>query len=447
MKFIEDIVSAVQGNTKEKLNDPVIGSFVASFIVCNWQHVLVLIFGNEKIEERITDFVTGIEPIGVGWDWLLSFSGIYLLPLLMALSYVIVMPWVSIGISKLVRRAALGKHSQAVDLEIEQVEKQQELNKQKLLSDPNKEFLSQIVKNDIKQKDLETEKKQAGADKAKDDAKKAKADREAAEAISNKAKKEDDLQKTKNENEKKKLSVGVAVTNSMLQANAYYSSLNFVRLLSENLAEDSIAITHKSLTEIIAAVFGYKNFDDLLGDSEFNNKALSELKYILLDSTELGRRLEEILSNDFIDDDVCSVGQVADHLATMFDSLPYLHGDEDAILEAVYDELEREAYSLIHTDEVSSAIAETDTIIEDIELTSKSVARVKKGLVITIGGFGSGSHRKESDIRGQGIDLKIEILLPVKWGIYGLGKSTMDITASPEIFDDEWGEPEAEIEE
>ena len=48
MKFIEGIVSAVQGNTKEKLNDPLIGSFIASFIVFNWKDVLVLIFGNAK---------------------------------------------------------------------------------------------------------------------------------------------------------------------------------------------------------------------------------------------------------------------------------------------------------------------------------------------------------------------------------------------------------------
>ena len=95
MKFIEGIVSAIQGNTKEKLNDPLIGSFFISFIICNWQHVLVLIFGNAKIEDRITTFVKAMTPTGDGFAWFSSLSGIYLLPLGMALCYVIVMPWVS----------------------------------------------------------------------------------------------------------------------------------------------------------------------------------------------------------------------------------------------------------------------------------------------------------------------------------------------------------------
>jgi hypothetical protein len=443
MKFIEGIVSAVQGNAKEKLNDPLIGSFIASFIVCNWQHVLVFIFGNAKIEERITAFVTAMKPVGD--DWLGDLFGIYLLPLLMALAYVVLMPWISIGIAKLTKPAAIGKYEAAVDLEINLAIKQRKLNEEKLLNDPSKDFLTRVVENRLKEEIILTERKIHQTSMLEDEAKKvteelakAKADRETAEATSNKAKNEDDLQKTKNEYEKNKLSVGVAITNSMLQANSYYSSLNFVRLLSESLAEDNIAITHKSLTEIIAAAFGYENYDDLLKDQTFHNEGLRGLKYILLDSVSLGARLEKILGEDFIDEDICSADHIFDHLTSIFDSLPYLFGDEETIADAIFEKLEIDKYELIHEDVVGSALAEANTGDVDIELTDKDWGLEEGSLKVTITGYGSGTHHKESDIAGQGIDISVEVTVPVLWGKYGLGRSSMIISASPRLYDDDW---------
>jgi len=446
MKFIEGIVAAIQGNAKEKLNDPLIGSFIASFIVCNWQHVLVLIFGNEKIENRITTFVKTMTPAGDGLAWFWSFSGIYLLPFLMALIYVILMPWISIGIAKLVKPAAVGKHGAAVDLEIEQAKKQQDLNKQKLLSDPTKEFLPKLVEQEIKQAELATEKLKAETDKANDEAEKAKADRETAEANKQKAIKEAELHRIKSDHEKKKVEEGIAISNSMWQANAYLSTLNFVRLLSESLADDGIALTHKSLTEIIAAVFGYKNYDALLNDKSFHNEGLKKLKYVLLDSEYLSSRIVEILSEDIVDEDVCNVDHVMDHVILMFDNLPYLLGGEDSIADAIYEELEVDAYSLINEEEVADAIADTDTLIEEIELYSKSVEVFDSGLEIHIEGTGSGTHRKESDVKGQGINITLTVAVPALWGKYGLGDYSKKIDASPESFNENREEEPLEME-
>jgi len=437
MKFLEGIVAAIQGNAKEKLNDPLIGAFIASFIVCNWQHVLVFIFGNAKIEERITSFVKAITPNGDGLEWWLSAFWIYLLPFLMSLFYVIVMPWISIGIAKLVKPAAVGKHEAAVDLEIAQAISQQELNKQKLLSDPSKEFLPKLVEQEIKQAELSTEKLKAETDKAKDQAEKAKADRETAEANKQKAIKEEEVQRIKSEHEKKRIEVGIALSNSMWQANAYLSSLNFVRLLSESLADDGIALTHKSLTEIIAAVFGYKDYDSMLNDKSFHNEGLKELKFILLDSEYLSDRIVNILSEDIIDEDVCSVDHVMDYLMLMFEDLPYIFGDEETIAEKIFEDIQNDAYDLVNEDEVAGAIASTDTLIDEIELYDKDVEVLDSGLKIRISGSGSGSHRKESDIRGQGINITITVTVPVLWGRYGLGDYTKEIDASPESFDEE----------
>jgi hypothetical protein len=405
-----------------------------------------LIFGNAKIEERITAFVTAMKPFGDGLDWFWSLSGIYLLPLSMALGYVIVMPWLSIWIAKLTKSASIGKHEVAVELEIAQAVNQQELNKQKLLSDPTKDFLPKLVEQEIKQKEFETEMKHADADKAKDEAVKAKADKEAAEANKQKAIKEEEVQRIKTEHEKKRIAVGVAITNSMLSANAYLSCFNFIRILSKSLADDGIALTYKSLTEIIAAVFGYKDFDALLDDKSFHNEGLKKLKYILLDSEFLSGRIEEILSEDIIDEDICNTDHIFDHLEMMFEKLPYLLGDEESIAEAIFEELEIDAQSLILEDAVTDAIAETDSLIDEIELSDKYVKVFDNGLEIRINGTGSGTHRKESDVKGQGINITLTVAVPALWGKYGLGDYSKKIDASPESFDEEWPEDVVEME-
>jgi len=446
MKFIEGIISAIQGNIKTKLDDPLIGSFIASFVFWNWNSFLLLFFGEKKIDDRIIDCINSFKLSFDGWDDFYPSLLVYLVPVLMTVFYIFFMPYVSIWIAKTVSKFEVSKHEVAVDLEMAQTKKQKDLNEQKLLSDPNKKFLSTVVENNLKLEMAVITRKQDEANIVKDEAAKAKADKAKAEADSQAAISEKEIKYLKSEHEKKKLNVGISVANSMLQANAYSSAFNFVRILSESLAGDSIALTHKSLTEIIAAVFGYRSFDDLLKDGEFNNEALDELKYILLDTKQLGRRLEGILSEDIVDEDVCNAEVVSDHLYELFNSLPYLYGDEDAIADAVYEELENDAYSLIDTDAISSAIADTNTIVEESEFSEKEVVRAKKALKVFINGYASGSHRKESDVPGQGIDLKIEVVIPVKWGKYGLGKYTMDITASPETYD-EWEEAEAELEE
>ncbi len=439
MKFIEGIVSAVQGNAKEKLNDPLIGSFIASFILWNWNQFLLLFFGNKVIDVRITECVKALTVSLDTWEAFFGSLTIYAVPLFASLFYVFLMPRISIWLSKKLQPLQIGKHGAAVELEIAQAENQRELNKQKLLSDPSKEFLSKLVEQEIKQKEIET-------GKLNDEAEKAKADKEAAEANKQKAIKEEEVQRIKSEHEKKRIEVGIALSNSMWQANAYLSSLNFVRLLSENLADDGIALTHKSLTEIIAAVFGYKNYDAMLDDKSFHNEGLKKLKYVFLDSEYLSGRIVEILSEDIVDEDVCNVDHVMDHLILMFDQLPYLLGDEETIAEAIFEQIESDVYSLINEDEVAAAIADTDTLIEEIELYSKSVDVFDKGLEIRINGTGSGTHRKESDVRGQNIDISLTVAVPALWGKYGLGDFSKKIEASPESFNEEWSEGVVEME-
>lgn len=448
MKFIEDIISSMQGNVKTKVDDPFIGSLLVSFGFCNWKEFLILAFGNAKLEERASCFVNAMTPstesMKAGFSDLFL---IYLLPFALALFYVFIMPWISIWITRKVSGAEIAKHQTAVDIEIEQAKKQRELNEEKLLSDPEKDFLTRLVNNRIKKETLETEASQAETNKVKDEANKIQAEMEKAEADKlaaiaikeaqeTKAEAEKEKQATQSAIEKNKLKVSAAETKSMMQANAYTAAFNFVSLLSGSLAEDRIALTVSSLTEIISAVFGYDSFDELLIDKSFNNEQLSQLKYVVLDSEYLGRRLEEILSNDPVDPDVCNSDHVSDHIQLIFEDLPYSFQPEDQIAEIVYEELEENQYDLINHDEMSGAIAETDTIIEEMEFHDYKYELLDKELVITVWGHGSGSHRKE-DIRGQGIDYIVKANLPVLWGKFGLANyNNVNVSASPERFDD-----------
>jgi len=443
---------------KTKLNDPFIGSYIFSFFVCNWKESLVLVFGNKKLEERIGDFVA---EMAVSTNSLADFSVslffIYLLPFTFACFYVFAMPWISIWITKKVSKSEVAKHEAAVDMELKQAIKQRYLNEEKLLNDPNKPFLEEAIREKTKQKRLQTETLQSSAEKAKNEAEKAKDEAGKAKAEAEKAtmdnqmskadkdvkqakaKTEKEKQAAQSVIEKNKVKVSAAETKAMLQANAYFAAFNFVQLLSKSLAQDNISLTVESLTEIIATVFGYDNFNDLLGDKSFNNDELQSLKYILVDSKALGSRLEEILTNDHIDPSVCSSDHIFDHIELMFENLPYTYRDAEAIAELVFLFCSENVYDFTESEEFCGAQASTNTTIDQAELYDYKHNLTDDALVLDMYGHASGSDRKESDISGQGVDFHVKATLAVKWGRYALAeKPEYEISASPESFDDDY---------
>lgn len=144
MKIIDDICASIAGNAKTRINDPFIGTFICSWLVCNWNHLSLLFWGEGKVTERINIFYSYLAETPK-WAW----NHVFIIPLVIAIIYLFLFPWLSMLINFLQHWANEKLHKQAVDRELIKIDQQKNLNKEKLKANPNKQFLEQLVQQDI----------------------------------------------------------------------------------------------------------------------------------------------------------------------------------------------------------------------------------------------------------------------------------------------------------
>ena len=70
------------------------------------------------------------------------------------LSYLFIFPWLSLFINTVQSLSQKKLHKQAIDIELVKIKQQQELNKERLRTNPNKQFLEQLVQQDIDKRKL-----------------------------------------------------------------------------------------------------------------------------------------------------------------------------------------------------------------------------------------------------------------------------------------------------
>src|SRR5690606_24348529 len=136
MKFFEDLLTSIAGNTKARVNDPFFGAFILTWALCNWNYLAVLFWGEGSASKRIDDFYKYL----VGSEFF-SLNTIFFVPLLLTIFYLFLFPWLSFAMKFLQKNANDTLHKQAVDNEIRKVFQQEELNKARLRSNPDKQFL------------------------------------------------------------------------------------------------------------------------------------------------------------------------------------------------------------------------------------------------------------------------------------------------------------------
>ena len=71
MKIIDDIISSIAGNAKTRINDPFLGTFICSWVVCNWNYLSLLFWGDGKASERISAFRNYLSETPIlGWNYI-----------------------------------------------------------------------------------------------------------------------------------------------------------------------------------------------------------------------------------------------------------------------------------------------------------------------------------------------------------------------------------------
>jgi len=417
MKILEDIWSSVVGNATTRVSDPVIGTFLTSWLICNWHYIGLLFFGEGNATQRISGFYKY-------WSSsdFFAFNSIFVIPFLFTFSYLFIFPWLSLLVKALQAAVNDKLHQQAVDIDLIKVTQQEELNKAKLKANPDKQFLEQIIQLEIdRKKEVSKQRKQrtirftekAIAAKAKADEANSKRDLVSIE----KEKKE-----RQEELERQRFNISSAEVRATMASNRFPSAFLFISLISDSLKQDDIILSVSASCEIVSAIFGYDNFKSLLSNEEFDNESLSSVKYIYYDDSELAKKLEEIISEDNSNNEDLTSDMLFDHIRMVFDELPYVFANIDELAQLSLELCENDSYSLLENDGTSGAIAESDTIYDEVYIEGIDSSKFDGKFTAFINASASGSHRKEYDIPGRDMTIKAEVISSVLVGKYALGE-------------------------
>lgn len=430
MKILEDLWSSISGNAKTKIDDPFIGAFAASWIACNWNHLALLIWGEGNASERINalyHFLTEIE--------LFALNSILFYPALFSVFYLFLFPWVSLLLKSLQKVVNDKLHKQAVGFELDRVVQQEELNKVKLRSNPEKDFLAQSVQLDIDSRKAQVEllkqqsileKEKAEAEAANVAAAKSKAETEASNAIEAKSKeniaKLDEENKQRNaEIERERFNVTSAQLRSTIASNRFPSIYRIMSLIDESVSRDGISLSLRAIGKIMAAVFGYKDFQQIIEDKQFNSETLSKIEYIYYERENLAQKLEKIVLDEQSENEDLSSDLIFDHVLTMFEELPIKLVASEELKEICSDFFDKSSYDILQYEGVSNAIAISDSIFEDVEFETIESVEFDDGFSAHLVASATGSHRKDDDIPGRDMTIEIEVQSTLQLGEYAFG--------------------------
>ena len=422
MKFIDDICASIAGNAKTRINDPFVGAFVCSWLVCNWNQLSLLFWGNGKASERIDSFYNYLS-VTPFWGW----NHLFVIPFSIAVFYLFIFPWLSILINFLQHWANEGLHKQAVSIELVKINQQKNLNKEKLKSNPNKQFLEQLVQQDIDKQNLvlehirqRTARLEAKTIEAKDKEKEQKGKAQEAEHKENIARLELEKKSKQFELEKLRFESDSAKARATHASNRFPSAYYLMFKIEESLSEDDIHVSLNALGAIVAALFGYENFDELLNDNNFNNETLAKVKYVYYDDG-LAKRLEQIVLDESSENEGFSADIIFNHFEMLFDDEPFRLIAGDSLAEECMQEFENDRYGIFNGEGLSGAIAESDTVFDTVEDISLEQFNFNEGFDAELSANASGEHYREEGISGRTMTISITMHCDVLLGKFGLG--------------------------
>ena len=437
LKIIEDLCSAIAGNAKTRINDPFIGTFICSWIACNWNNLALLFWGEGNAAERISEFYNYLSQTPF-WE----FNRLFFVPLVIALFYLFAFPWISLLIKFFQHWANEKLHQQAVGSELTQITQKENLNKAKLRADPSKQFLSQIVQQEIDKKEeiLEhirqrSERMRAKEQEAKEALKEQEAKRKEAEAKEKSSQLDLDKKEKQAELDKIRFEKDSAKARATFASHRFPSAYSLMSQIEASLKKDGIVVSLNTSGKIVAALFGYDNFESLLDDKKFNNKTLDQVKYVYYDD-ELAKRLEQIVSDEDSENEDFSADMIFGHFEMLFEGAPFELVTKQKTVDYCIGFIENNQYDIINDEGVSGAIAISDSTFDELnDMQIKSVS-VEDDIFVHLWANSHGEHRNDPDLPGRSITILVTLRLPLLVGKYGFGDIEIErVSGSLDEFD------------
>lgn len=221
--------------------------------------------------------------------------------------------------------------------------------------------------------------------------------------------------------ERQRFNVNSSKLRTAATSNRFPSAYLFIAKLDETIRLDDLQLSLTGLGAVVAAIFGYENFKKVLDDEGFNNDAFSRVEYVYYDSEWLASRLESVISDEQIIGINLTSEALFDCIILMFDDLPYCFVDLDTLEEKCAEFFEEHNYSILEHEGVSGAIAESDTIFDEVTLDSINTVAFDRGFSAKLQADAQGSHRRDSSISGRTMTIEIEITSRLQVGKRALG--------------------------
>ncbi len=114
---MKDLIANLLETSKERLKNPFVGAFLISFVAINWRVFWIILFSDVKVEDRII-YVQ---------DFYISAEYGLLYPLIVALVYVIVLPYITWGLDLLVEKSTVERKRMAITQQVGDIKGKQEL--------------------------------------------------------------------------------------------------------------------------------------------------------------------------------------------------------------------------------------------------------------------------------------------------------------------------------
>jgi hypothetical protein len=416
---VKDILAHWAKDNKIKLTSPVIGAFISAWVLFNWDKFLLLFWGDGTLDERLKCF-----------QGTANFSDLqcWLWPLLLALVYVFGLPYLNVITQKLKRHSELLRHNEVVGTDIAKEIKLGELNEHKYKSNPENDYIGRKIKADIDLKEANAKKVKAEAEKVTAIAEQAKIDMEKAKV---------ELNKTQQTAERESLSHEKAkLLHENLLASARFPMVyEYIKRLSENLKEDGIVLSLETITNSLAAAFGFSSDDELVCDPKFTLKNIKDLSFVAYEPEEILEKLKDILEAEKTD--AIAEGQLFDYLIQLFDEIDHCKFiSSESIEDEAMAYFEENQFDLIQSSELSGLMAETNAFfdeVDDPQIMSVNFEQELKQWEVTMTCYVSGTSHEDKPFSGDSIGVTLTVAYPIALGTNGVGAPEfIDVSGSVE---------------
>ena len=114
---MKEIINSILDSTKDRLKNPLLGSFVFSWLIFNWKPLFYILFSKNSIENKI-DFIT---------ECYCSINNNFWFPLIFSIFYIVFFPYILWGFDKLSSKAIIGRKDNVLALNISDIKNKQKI--------------------------------------------------------------------------------------------------------------------------------------------------------------------------------------------------------------------------------------------------------------------------------------------------------------------------------